>query len=749
MRITPINMAEAIIDPFWDPQLSGFKEWQIESGSEHGLQVSQNWCWVSFEWTRKPASGPALYMSRDFNLDCTGYDRLMVSIMSPERSIFRMTAITDQGSLVFEAPPAPPLKKEYYLDLQGATHLYAVTLEIEATQEGIAAGWLNWVGLQNSELLSRHQAQWSRFDERWEPYLKPESYEPHFEPAFGLLMNKEELSAFRSEHAAFLAKHGESPFTKAAKEAGKHIPEKMIGDFVNFGGDTRYCRERDYGKILLGHGVNAAIGGLLLKDKRLLRLAARYAMSLAMCGRWDDGMICYFPGSNFEHRCFVQSLCVHEVSLLLDLAGEMFTDTGRQYLLRRIAEEGIGSINFNTWKHEYIFHCNQLAWFTPGRMLGYAILEKFMPRVRPYMEMAYQDLIENLNHTILPDGGYVEGPSYFRCVARDGGLSLYYYARARGQDLKAVIPDIMKRTTAFVEALTSTDASTDVIPICDASALMEQETLAVMAAILPESHWVTMFHKSLSRTDRMPGTVFAWKLMKAIPEKAPETGPFILLPQMGVMASVRRVGGQTVKLLIMGNKAGAGHTHEDKGSFVLEFAGETFAMDPGTCDYSSHLADILKNCERHNMLVPAGMPERPHPQCPLPMDVRPQGEGDDIRFHARIDATPGWENYYRRWMRAWNSPAPDTLIIRDEYELARGSAVEFYWNTKRKVRIEDGMIILTGERGKVTIPIPKDCSARVEVLPLLHGDSHRRIAIRKEGISGSLEITVKLVEQEE
>ena len=83
-------------------------------------------------------------------------------------------------------------------------------------------------------------------------------------------------------------------------------------------------------------------------------------------------MICCFPGSTFEHRCFVQSLCAHEVALLLDLAGELFTDVGRELLLRRIAEEGLGSINFITWKHEYIFHCNQLAWFTPGRMLGYA-----------------------------------------------------------------------------------------------------------------------------------------------------------------------------------------------------------------------------------------------------------------------------------------------------------------------------------------------------------------------------------------
>ena len=41
------------------------------------------------------------------------------------------------------------------------------------------------------------------------------------------------------------------------------------------------------------------------------------------------------------------------------------------------------------------------------------------------------------------------------------------------------------------------------------------------------------------------------------------------------------------------------------------------AMDPGSCDYSHPLSLLLKNCERHNMLVPWGGPERPRPDNPL------------------------------------------------------------------------------------------------------------------------------------
>jgi len=210
------------------------------------------------------------------------------------------------------------------------------------------------------------------------------------------------------------------------------------------------------------------------------------------------------------------------------------------------------------------------------------------------------------------------------------------------------------------------------------------------------------------------------------------------------MASVRKLGPEQVKLFLMGNRAGAGHTHEDKGSFVLEFAGETFAMDPGTCDYSSPISALVKYCERHNMLVPYGLPERPHPECPLPVDVKPDGHGDEVRFTARLDASPGWDNYYRRWIRSWDSPAPGKLVIRDEWELNRGTGVEFYWNTRMPVTIQEGMVIITGRRGRVEIQVPTGCSARMEELPLFAGDFQRRIVFQKEGRFGILEVQARL-----
>jgi len=742
--VTPINVAEAIFEPFWDPALSGLADWQIEPGAAHGVRVRQDWCWVSFEWTSRPAAGPAVRMARSCQLDLTGYDHLLISIAAPVGAVVRFTAVTEAGPRVLTAPPAPVRKRELALPLAGANRLDGVTLEIEAGSDGYAIGYINWLGLQNAQLLPHVLRQQRQPDARWPKHLQPDSYEPQFVPAYGLALTADDLAALRAS----------SDWRDWPVPSGPP-PEELIGAAVNFWGDTRYCRERDQDRLLLTRGLNAAVLGQLRRDKALLRFAARCAIAIGMCELWDDGFICRFPGSAFDHRCFVQSLCAYEVAAILDLAGEMFTTAGREFLLRRLAQEAVGAIQYNTWKYDYIFGCNQLAWFTPGRMLALAVLEKHWPRVRAYREIAWQELNESLQHSILPDGGYVEGPTYFRCVGRDAGLGLLFYSRAAGRALESIVPEPLRRCADFAETLSSTDENHDMIPICDSTALHEALAQAIMARVLPGTAWTRMWQKTRTRRHgaahndpRHPSNLLDAALALRLGDSVTPAGsarPFVMLPDMGVLASQRWLGDQPVKLFIMGNRAGAGHTHEDKGSFVLEFAGETFALDPGTTDYSNPLAAALKNCERHNLLVPAATGGgRPHPQCPLPADVKPHGSGDAVRFAAEIDATPGWAGWYRHWTRRWESPTSDRLVIHDEYELAAGTGVDFFWQTTLPVHVTGDTVTLIGRRGVAVIRAPAGSAIRVEELPYLGDRPQRRIAFRVSQLQGHLETVVAL-----
>ena len=317
------------------------------------------------------------------------------------------------------------------------------------------------------------------------------------------------------------------------------------------------------------------------------------------------------------------------------------------------------------------------------------------------------------------------------------------------------MPEPMRRCANFAEALISTDDSQDMIPICDGTAFHEALSQSIMSRILPGTAWTRMWRKSQARdtgaihNDPRHPTNFldaalALRLGNLLAGPAPVV-PVVASPDMGVLASQRWLGNQSIKLFIMGNRAGAGHTHEDKGGFVLEFAGETFAMDPGTTDYSDPLSAALRNCDRHNLLVPVSANgTRPHPQCPLPVDVKPHGTGDAVRFSAEINATPGWEGWYRSWTRRWESPQPDQIIIHDDYELANGQGVDFFWQTTLPVNVIGDTVTISGRRGVAIICPPTGSTIRVEELPYLGGQTQRRIAFRVNQLHGQLETVVKL-----
>ena len=736
MKTTPINAAEAIFEAFFDEHLSGFSHWKIHEPRAEGLVVLQKWAWVQYDWQCPGAdrNSPALRMSRDFAVDCSDYDTVLISMVAPPGARVALIATTDVGERRQLSTPFHAQKRELTLPLEGAKQLRSLAIEIlpdPGENPGAACGWFNWIGLQHGPALERELRQFTRFDERWDGYLQPASYEPHFEPTYGLHLTAPELAAARSQLAASGGPR-HSPLWELAEDARGLVPEQSMSGYVNFWNDTRFNRVRDTGKHLLTHGGNAAQAAVLFRDKELGRLAARYAMCLAHSTRWDPSFLSWMTGCRWEHRAFVPSLVMYDCALILDLCGEWFTDYGRELILRRLAEEGQGTNNYNTWWHVYIFWCNQTAWFMPGRMYSYLVLERALPprkeaypkpatsRVAPYTDLALADLQDNLAKILLPDGGYTEGPGYFTFTARQALLTFYYYARARGLDAPSLVPPALYATTQLAATLASTADDSAMIMICDAQ-WIPQEGVAFLAWLMPDSHWTTIFRKALLRSGGQPMSLLTQNLSRDIPAAGPAYPPLVTMPAIGQLASHRRLGGEWIKLFLMGNKSGASHTHEDKGSFVLEFAGDTFAKDFGICDYSNPLADQMKHAQRHNLLTPlTRRGARPRPKNPIFADITPQGRGDEHSFHAAMELSAGWEGWFTKWTRTWDAPSPSKLTVTDDWAIENGEGVVFHWTTPLRMILDapNRRAEIEGRRGRVILTWDDSLEAVYEELPL-------------------------------
>ena len=728
-----INIAEGITDPFWDPEISTFGEWTVEEGRARGLRVTQNWAAVDFTWAGPPESGRALCMTRTCNLSCAGYDTVVVRLAAPAGTTVRIAAETDAGPREHteDAPIDGPY--EYALPLDGAETMRALEIELFAAGDGTVAGWIEWAGMQNSAALDLYMQRWDYSGLDWSRHIQDADADAElsYEPRYGIFLDKDGLEALRKEHEASVAETGASRYTRLAEAAPSMNFETAIREFSNRGGKDS-GRTRDVEMPHMPGGPELAAAGLVLRDRGLLEAAARYALSQAACEHWDRNFRAHFPGGPADDRAFQRSYTCEDIAEILDLAGGIFTVGGRHYLMRRLAEEGIGPIDYVTWRHEYVHETNQLAYFNKGRVFACLVLEREFPRVRPYTELALEDTVDNLNRAILPDGGYAEGPTYFGALARRNYEILWTYARARGVDVAAIVPEALRSTSAFAEAYASTTEA-DAIPVGDSGDRLGYDTLEAMVELMPDSYWLTMLDKRRA-LDGLPPA----------PGVAPEPRPFLALPDMGTVASYRLLDGVPLKILVPGNPAGADHAHEDKGSFVLEFGGEAFALDLGIDDYDDPIHHLYKHCQRHNMLAPRGLEERPAPPIKLLRNVKAEGRGDANVFHARMDASPGWRPYYRSWIREWHSDEPARLAIVDTYELRRGDGVAFYWQTRLPCRVEGQRVIIQGSRGTVTLDAPAGCEVILETLPLAGGESQNRIAITKRGQKGTLKIDVSI-----
>ncbi len=744
LNIRRINEAEGLIEPFYNRHLSTLEKWRIDDGNAHGLEVENPVVTgTQVSWQHAPKHGPALRMQRRFDetIDLSGYDRLLFHATLPRNSRLQLRADTDVGERVLDCKSTGGEKREYTLELGDAKSLEGVTIELHIERNEPAAAHLGWLGLQNSERLEELLDYLNRFDARWRGYLKHPDCEPAFKPQFGLFITEEELTDLRKRHADYVEENGKSPLADIREWAMSQIPEEMVQE--GSGGDGRHLRDREINLYsVTSRMANAAIAALVLEDAKLLRRTARLAMAVAMTENWHPNFYSILPGSAHDRRAFNQSKIVEGLSVIFDAAGKLMTDHARDYLIRRIAHDGVNWITYNAWRYDYIHHMNQLAWFSDGWFAGYGVLSRNMPRVLPYADLAQRMLHESMAGVILPDGGYEEGGAYFATVVGHGGEGLYYYSRMTEKPLSDVTPDAFQRTADFAEVIRSFDDGQDIVPFADSWGRFGRSAGAFMAALLPDSAWVSIYRKSIEGANPFPTSPMEMVLQQQIPEQGPPPRPFVHMSTMGLTSSTRKLEGEWVKLLVVSNIANASHNHEDKGSFVLEFAGQTFAADPGQIGYDHPQSSLMKHAERHNMLLPTGLDDRPAPTREV--GVVPEAEGDEMSFRATMNLTPRWKGIYRKWQRTFESPSPDRLTIIDDYELTQGDGVKFIWSTFLPVDIdrEAGEVIITGERGRVELEVPEDCSVRVDEFTMPDGPPQRRVLFNYPRTAGKIAVKV-------
>ena len=686
-----LNPAESILAPFHDKLIAPQLSFQTEPDRALHFRREPNWCTTRLVWDDCPPDS------------CAGSATLLLGVIPDRFDHFIFCTVIPEGiSVQFEArvngswiPLGEPVisngGRVETLRRRPAGQVEALRVSATPSVSGPSEIALNWWGVQEAALLDAFLRAKPRYSGDWEGLILPD--EKWGAPAFitGLLFGEDDLPALRKKAEIPLWKDHLNKLSRRARAALDHDPLHDLDDYLPWS-DYRYLRERERNReAWMAEPVLCGLVGLLEKDAALIRHALHYLMCFVHTRHWCQSAESRARGSTWDQRCFLEEMATTTCALLYDWFGHLLTDRGRELVRFAIWDKGLSIIQRDMVAWEYVYGMNQGPWFCRARILGGLVLEPDWPRVAPYIEQAYADMLEGMNNYLLPDGGTDEGVGYF-CVTLQAVLpGLLAYARSRGKAIQDVLPQRLAKSGDFVAILSAMDPGGVLLDGDNSNDRITGDSIPILAAIFPEEVYPKIAAATLLQ---LRGETYYRQYMidgpfafiagpDSLPQPRSIVPTFGRLPHTGHLTSRRAVKpGREVRIHLAGCKALASHTHFDKGAFTLELDREPVFIDRGVVRYDDIRHLHLKRTEFHNVLAPRSA-EGVHCQQPLPdIAVIPEGEGDEYHLSASIDLSHVWREIMSSATRLLLSEDPSELLVRDQGVLNRPMALHFHLHTR-------------------------------------------------------------------
>ena len=711
MKLRYLNEAEAVIEPF----TNGYP---APDGSRFDL-----WAPYTITWARgaaghvneggaitihaAPRDAPAVTLSRPCDLDLHGFDRLRFFVTMPSHAWLTLTGRIDGvDHTLIDRAAGNNGNDELDAPLPGA-HLESLTIQIGLSRNEATAVTLVWLGLVNDEAERRLASRRYNFTADWPGLLEPAPRAAS--PALGLFFDAPDLDPLRQR----MRQPHLAPFYNAVRDRAQRQmriePEAQVGDYTP-GVNRPHHRRRDRDRVQFAQGSMDVLAfvGLIEQDEAMSRHAARMALAMAHCRWWIPSIagVVNYP------RAYSAGWIVRAMPLVLDWAGHVLTPHGKEVLRDSMVRKALPIIENEFMRWEYIRYMNQGPMHSIGRILMYLSLVKTYPRYETFVQLAEQDLLEMLDHYIQPDGGTKEGMGYWHII-EDCLVVLYALARHRGERFEDYVPGKIQRTGDFALAMRSTVNDLKYLPINKGGATpahqwVKPRIAAAFSRLSSNARWPAVYAKCVSAADAAQVDVYHLLLAPDTITSQPEPARPALevFPDVGQVTACRAdesLG--TVRLHVCSGPSKGGHSHADKGSFILEAAGESLAIDRGSTSYADPVHHAMVNAGWHNLTCPED-----ETGTPLTQDLSNEGgrivgaeQHDDALFVAS-DNRDAWEpGLFTANLRRFVSPEPGLLIIDDELVMHSPHAVSFRLNALHPVQQHESTWWVRGERASLCI----------------------------------------------
>lgn len=595
------------------------------------------------------------------DIDLTGYDRFRVFAMLPE-SITIKCYCNDQ----LEVNQRGGFRGFYEGDKTECKRLCSVRYELSNDSSDSMQCSIYYLGMVRDDVPT------PVFYEDWEGCFAEQADMSLFDEHY---MTKQELEEFKEKIKTEPFRSGYEKIKKIALKAMETPPEPKIG---------RTLRPFFHEEMKIEGTEELALVGQVEQNEEMLRMACRYALSIAATEYWCMDVMETAPTISWHHRSFDEQYSLGQLSAVISFAGGMLSWHGRNVLYNAMITKGLPRIEADFMTMEYIYECNQGLFFMTGYLRGLITLADVYPRYRLRIEEAKGLMDEMLQRTFPEDGSYHEGAMYWRCSIEKYLICAYFLSKYENKSLKEFCGEKLNATAKY--GLAVLDQNAHLLTYSDSRYRLQYgaSIAGVLYAATGDERWGGVFKNNTC--GNLLDTLIASTI--ALPEKDTDfLDEFTYFESIGYTRVVR----DGVLLAVLSGPANDTHCHADKGSFIVHKNGEMICAD--CCGgYNNAQAMNLHRSSFHSLTIPVVNGERieQNNKGKQYVSVVEQSEYQEGVFSFACDNSGLWQtDEIVSNRRSIVSKQANELVITDEFTFKNPAQIEFRLNVtdQSKVRV--------------------------------------------------------------
>ena len=579
------NGAKGVLEPFYDGGEAYQDYHKYVTLDNYKVEPEgaayQTWATANF----KVMPHDSVTAERECEIDIGRFDEIYIESKIP--GYIELRLLVNGEEIIKETGSGDT--REYYGKVK-ERKIKSIRIVFTNNSDSIYDAAVTYIGVKDSRFMSEDE-------------IKGDNTIPDWEGCFEENPVIELYSNFFADDGDLLRAKMNSPYFKADYEATK----KSCEGFMNNEPENaiRRCISGNASGLYIGTSTLAFVG-FIEKDLEMLKMAARYALSLASCETWYQEDKELVTGVTWNGRVFHAAFAAYGISIFMEFGASILTWHGRNYLYEALARKGIARLDADFKMMEYIYHMNQGLAFSPGYIYSLLVMSKRFPRYKKRIDEIETDVLDMVRGTINPDGGMVEGLGYWSYTIESFALTAYALAKYRGKSLYEYLNGVLDKTGNFAIIMSGEKNVFRSVGDTGRYGFLKHIS-SFMYQATKNPAWKRYYDNTVEKNPTgqnmggwyLSNLIFGEVLSGETTSEDRKNESFVKFPDCGYTYLKR----QNTEFFAISGKSFS-HCHPDKGSFTIDLNDEPVLIDRGMVAYNEACADELSASEAHNMALP-------------------------------------------------------------------------------------------------------------------------------------------------